>query len=158
MVERLSNGTLKLINLLAIFIFICMTLITFGQVVTRYAFNFSIFWGEEFARYAMIWVTFLGAALGVSKGEHTRIDFFIKLLPKNLKKGMEILNRLLCITFLVVISYYTISMLPNTMNLNSPALNVPVGIVHSILPFSGILMSFYLLIEIIQIITGRREE
>lgn len=158
LVARLNSKLLLLVNLLTVFLFISMTLIVFGQVVMRYLFNSSIFWGEEFARYSMIWITFLGAALGVSKGEHTRIDFFIKLLPIKLKKGMEIFNRLLSITFLLAISYYSLSMLTNTMNLKSPALEIPVGVVHSVLPFAGFVMSIYLVIEIIQILSGQKEE
>lgn len=150
--ERLLNWSEKGVSFLTILLFIAMTIMVFIQVVLRFIFDSSILWAEEFSRYAMVWLGFLGATIGVKYHEHTRIDFFIKLLPKRFKKLIEILNKILCIIFLGVITYYSIMMFENTFKLLTPAMQIPVGLVHSILPVTGIIMIIHLLFQIVDII------
>lgn len=152
------NWTERAINLLIFLLFVSMTLMVFIQVVLRYGFDGNIFWSEEFARYSMIWIAFLGAAVGIKHNEHTRIDFFVKLLPQKASKIIEILNRLLCIFFVAFISYSSITLLENLMNLKTPSLQIPVGIVHLALPVSGVIMIVYLIIQIILLIKNEEEE
>jgi TRAP-type C4-dicarboxylate transport system permease small subunit len=125
-----------------------MTVITFVQVVSRYVFGVSFFWAEELARFSMIWIAFLGAAVGVSQKAHTRIDFFINLLPKPARKWVEIFDNLVCLVFVIIISYYSIGVIQITMKNLSTGLKVPMGIVYASLPISGVLMIIYFLIQI----------
>ncbi|OAT80961.1 hypothetical protein A6P54_13265 [Bacillus sp. MKU004] len=145
------------IGTVTVILFIMMTIVVFAQVVLRYVFDTSIVWGEEFSRYAMIWLAFLGAALGIRHGEHTRIDFFIKLIPFKYRKIVEIVNKLLCIVFLSVITYYSIIMFENTFKLLTPSMQIPVGLVHMILPITGVFMIINLLIQIKTIATLKTE-
>ncbi|MCB2189633.1 MAG: TRAP transporter small permease [Deltaproteobacteria bacterium] len=50
----------------------------FVEVVLRYLFNFSFTWFEELSRYAGVFLTFLGASLGVKYGTHFTMDFFVQ--------------------------------------------------------------------------------
>jgi TRAP-type C4-dicarboxylate transport system permease small subunit len=48
------------------------------QFITRYVFNDSAAWTEEIARYELIAVVFIGAAIGVAKNNHIQVDFFYR--------------------------------------------------------------------------------
>lgn len=156
--NKLFNWIEKVINILTTFIFVSMTVITFSQVVLRYVFDANIHWADEFARFGMVWIAFLGAAIGVKYGEHTRIDFFIKLLPKQGKVFMEIVNKILSMVFLGIISYFSITSLGDMMTMMSPSLKVPTGIVHLIIPITGVIMIVYLLFQAIDIYKNRHAE
>lgn len=156
--NKLLSWSEKSINVLTVLIFVLMTVVVFLQVVLRYVFDSNIYWAEEFARYSMIWIAFLGAAIGIRYGEHTRIDFFINRLSATGKKVMEIVNKIICMIFIGVISYYSITMLGNTMNLLTPSMQIPVGIVHLILPLSGIVMIVYLLCQTIELISDTNKQ
>jgi TRAP-type C4-dicarboxylate transport system permease small subunit len=51
------------------------------QFITRYVFNDSAAWTEEIARYELIAVVFIGAAIGVAKNNHIQVDFFYRHMP-----------------------------------------------------------------------------
>ena len=140
---KIINILTKSIEKIITVLFITMTIITFIQVLSRYIFGASFFWAEEIGRFSMIWIAFLGAAVGVSKGAHTRIDFFINLLPRNIKKWVEVLNHLICMGFVVVLIYNIIPVISITMKNLSPGLKIPMGVVYSSLFISGLLMVVY---------------
>ncbi|VTU17685.1 2,3-diketo-L-gulonate TRAP transporter small permease protein YiaM [Variovorax sp. PBL-H6] len=65
----------------ALAIFWLLGLTVFYQFVTRYVMNDSAAWTEEVARYMLIGVVFIGAAIGVSKNNQIQVDFFYRYLP-----------------------------------------------------------------------------
>jgi TRAP-type transport system small permease protein len=54
-------------------------------VFTRYVLGFVVSWSEEVPRYLLIWISFLGAAVGVDLKDHIAFDYFYKRLPARLR-------------------------------------------------------------------------
>lgn len=148
MLKTIVRGIDYTVKHLTVLLFVAMIVAIFGQVVMRYVFDESIFWAEELARYAMIWICFLGASMGVKDGSHTQIDFFINRLPKNIKKWILVFNKAICIIFLAFISYYIVTALSYTMGTLSPAMRIPIGLMHLVLPISGAVMAIHLFLDI----------
>jgi TRAP-type C4-dicarboxylate transport system permease small subunit len=65
------------ILILATAIFVIVTMAVF----MRYVLGTSFSWTEEVPRYLLIWISFLGAAVGVQRGEHIAFDLLYKSLP-----------------------------------------------------------------------------
>ena len=61
---------------IALGFFWLLALTVFFQFFTRYLLNNSAAWTEETARYLLIATVFVGAAVGVTKNNHTQVDFF----------------------------------------------------------------------------------
>lgn len=57
----------RLEDWIAFGVFWAMAVIVFLQFFTRYVLNDSLAWTEEIARYALIWITFIGAAVVVRR-------------------------------------------------------------------------------------------
>jgi TRAP-type C4-dicarboxylate transport system permease small subunit len=55
--------------------------IVFTQVFTRYVMEDSAGWTEEIARYFLVAVVFVGAAMSVRKNNHIQVDYFYRLMP-----------------------------------------------------------------------------
>jgi TRAP-type C4-dicarboxylate transport system permease small subunit len=51
------------------------------DVVRRFVLGFSSVWGEEIARYAFVYLTWIGAAVAVRDRAHIRIDTLQNALP-----------------------------------------------------------------------------
>ena len=58
----------------------------FYQFFTRYALNNSASWTEEIARYLLIGMVFVGAAIGVTKNNHIQVDFFYRFMPTRMAR------------------------------------------------------------------------
>jgi TRAP-type C4-dicarboxylate transport system permease small subunit len=60
---------------------IVMLVMVFGNVVLRLFFNTGIDLSEEIPRFAFVWMTFLGAIVGMRKRAHLGVDIVVALLP-----------------------------------------------------------------------------
>ncbi|HBQ35455.1 MAG TPA: TRAP transporter permease DctQ [Rhodobacteraceae bacterium] len=76
-----------------------MTLITFANVVARYAFNSNILWALELTVFMFGWLVLLGAPYAVKKGTHLGVDAVINTLPDGMRKVFALLAVTVCIIF-----------------------------------------------------------
>jgi TRAP-type C4-dicarboxylate transport system permease small subunit len=53
----------------------------FGNVVLRLFFNTGIDLSEEIPRFAFVWMTFLGAVVGMRRRAHLGVDMLVQVLP-----------------------------------------------------------------------------
>ena len=63
-------------------LFWTLAAIVFYQVFTRYVMNDPAGWTEEIARYFLVAIVFIGAAMSVRKNNHIQVDYFYRLIPK----------------------------------------------------------------------------
>jgi TRAP-type C4-dicarboxylate transport system permease small subunit len=73
------------------------------QVFTRYALGRPIAWVEESATYAFIWMSFVGASVGLKQGRHILIATFGSRLPQRIAAVMRMLVWVLVLLTLVVL-------------------------------------------------------
>ena len=78
-------------EIIATFFLFIMCVFVFLQLFYRYLVKEPLIYTEELARYAYIWVTFIGLSLCTKTKEHIRIDFLIEKLPIKMKKLTNIL-------------------------------------------------------------------
>ena len=116
------------------------------QVFTRYLLASPNSFTEELARFLLIWIAFLGAALAVGKRLHLAID----LLPSRLRGRMRHLTViaidgcvLLFAFFVLVLGGAQLVRLQLMLGQTSAALNVPMGYVYGVVPLSGLLITVY---------------
>ncbi|MCF8034797.1 MAG: TRAP transporter small permease [Desulfarculaceae bacterium] len=83
-----------------------LALMAFGEVVSRYLFNHSFTWFEEFARYFCVFLTFLGASLGVRYGMHFSMDYLVTKVGPRIGHWMRIAGFLISAALFLVVAYY----------------------------------------------------
>ena len=66
----------------AFILFLSLCFVVFLQFFTRYVLNNSFGWTEEVARYLLIGVVFVGAAMCVRKHRHIQVNFIYRFLPQ----------------------------------------------------------------------------
>lgn len=149
------DATYKAINraieLLLIGIFSLLVADVVWQVFSRYVLGRSYSFTEEFARFALIWLSLLGAAYLNGQQAHLSMDYFIRNLDKQaVLKRQRMIEGLMLFFALVVLIIGGGNLVYTTFLLGqkSPAMNVSLGYVYSIIPLSGILIMFYSLYHI----------
>jgi TRAP-type transport system small permease protein len=58
-----------------------MLVMVFGNVMLRLFFNTGIDLSEEIPRFAFVWMTFLGAVVGMRRRAHLGVDIVVQMLP-----------------------------------------------------------------------------
>jgi TRAP-type C4-dicarboxylate transport system permease small subunit len=74
--EQVELGDLRPEDGIVLVVFWALAVVVFLQFFTRYVLNSSLGWTEEIARYLLIGVTFIGAAMAVRKRSHIAVEFF----------------------------------------------------------------------------------
>lgn len=121
-------------TLLIIFSTIMVTVI-FLQVVMR-QFDSSLSWSEELARYAFIWLVYIGISYGVKKDRHIKVDVVLLLLNDKSKIILSIISNLLVLFFALFVIRYGFDIALQLLNFGqkSPANQIPMGLVYMATP------------------------
>ncbi len=142
--------SLRLLQSLSAVLFITIVVVTFGQVVLRYVFKSPIFWAEEVARYAFIWMSFIGAAIAIPLDAHANISFVLNALPHKARKVVQATGRMLSIAFFAAVGYNALRIAITAASDRSPALGLPMSAVYLALPFASVFAVAYLVVSMRQ--------
>jgi len=115
--------------------------VIFHQFFTRYALNDSAAWTEEIARYLLICTVFVGAAIGVRKNNHVQVDFFYRVLPRPLMRGLSTLVDLFRIAFLGYAAWLTWQLTGKIGMQRMSIVDWPIGLVYGVVLFGFLLMT-----------------
>ena len=136
----------RIIEFLLVTIFALLVVDVLWQVFSRYVIGQSYSFTEEFARFALIWLSILGAAYLNGSREHLSMDFLLrKLDPERLKNRLVIIEILMFVFALVVMVIGGGNLVYTTLYLGqvSPAMHISLGYVYAIVPLSGLLIMFF---------------
>lgn len=122
-----------------------MTLSTLWQVIVRFApsllgINIAASWTEEFARYAMIWMIFLGAAVACRRAQLIALDLIIMKSPKMIGVALKFVSLIICLIFFGLMTQLGIEFLDFGWIEFSPVLSVSKVWVYLSMPIGFSLM------------------
>ena len=80
-----------------------MTLITFANVVARYAFNSNILWALELTVFLFAWLVLMGSSYAVKKHIHIGVDVVINMVSPQTRKIMALLAVASCLAFSIML-------------------------------------------------------
>ncbi len=144
--QNLYHHLNRAIEYLLVTIFGLLVLDVLWQVFGRYVLNQSFSFTEEFARFALIWLTILGAAYLNGRREHLSMDYWLnKLSAEARAKRLRIIEVFMFVFALIVMVIGGGNLVYTTLRLGqlSAAMQVPLGLVYAIVPASGLLIMFF---------------
>lgn len=150
--QKIYQTLNRSIEALLVVIFGLLVVDVVWQVVSRYLIGQSSSFTEEFARFALIWLTVLGAAyINGQKEGHLSMDFLLSRLPPSKQKyRKKVIQLFMALFALVVMVIGGGNLVFTTLNLGqtSPALHVPLGFVYAIVPVCGFIIIFFSIFHI----------
>lgn len=136
----------RILGWILVVIMSVMVINVLWQVFSRYITGNPSSFTDELARYLMIWVGVLGAAYVSGRNMHVAID----VLPMRAgKKTQRLLFRIVNVLiilfafFALVVGGIRLVHISYILGQHSPALNVPLALVYTVLPLSGLLIIYY---------------
>ena len=137
--------------------FIIMCFVVLWSVICRYVLHRQFGYGEEMARYFMIYAIFIGISIGVRKEAHLGVEAFVGFLPQKAQSIVKIISKILCVFLYAILCYLSIRLdiaLSKTSHL-SPALHLPMWIPYLAMPI-GLFLSTLRAAEIAYLaVTGK---
>lgn len=101
--------------------------ITIAQIVMRYVLNAPLIWSEELARFLIVWMTFLGAAVVCCDGRHLNVDVFFRAAPPVLRRALRVFNACVALGFLAILGYSSLTLVQLEMMQEMSALPLKIG-------------------------------
>lgn len=144
----------KVIAHLLVILMALMVINVTWQVASRYIFKDPSSFTDELSRYMMIWVGMLGAAYVAGKNEHLAIDILLTSLKVKAQKKLMILISFCIMIFAVVVMMIggaNLVYITFILGQKSATLQIPLAYVYAIIPFSGLLVTYYQVAFIIQL-------
>jgi TRAP-type C4-dicarboxylate transport system permease small subunit len=148
--EKLSACSARVLYWTLVVMVSVMTVLVIIQVLLRYIFFYSLSWSEEVARYLMIWVSFLAAALAVQKGLHIGMESLITRLSPAVRRKVNILTKSVVLIFLLCLTSGGWKIAWLVREQSSPALFLSMSYAYAAAGVGGLFMSiqmFHSLIE-----------
>ncbi|MBV7395938.1 TRAP transporter small permease [Mameliella sediminis] len=137
-------------KLVGVALFTIMISVVFYEVMMRYIFNAPTFWAEPLARSAMIWMVFLGLAIGIRQKDNICVDFIADRFHGGFRVIAALVRLALVIIFAGILVIYGAQMATLGLKKNTIGLNIPLGYIQAVAPIAGfgmLLFSIELLIK-----------
>lgn len=102
--KAVADAFTRALEIMMVLCLAVMLVMVFGNVILRLFFNTGIDLSEEIPRFAFVWMTFLGAIVGMRKRAHLGVDILVLALPVLGRKVCWALSQavmLLCCVYIV---------------------------------------------------------
>ncbi|HHV58230.1 MAG TPA: TRAP transporter small permease [Firmicutes bacterium] len=145
----------KLLDGLTVLILILLVVLVALQVVFRFI-GFAAPWTEEMARFAFVYITFLGAVLALKERSHIVIDVLVDRLPSTVRRTMGIVFGAVVAAFLLLVIWG--SVITFKVNAQVTAASLPwfkMTYAYFAVLLGGILMLGYTIRDIVRLGRGK---
>ncbi len=148
----------RLIELVMVLCISTMLVMVFGNVVLRILFNTGIDLSEEIPRFAFVWMTFLGAIIGMRKRAHLGVDIVVKMLPVWGQKICWALSQFVMLVCCIYIVYGTWLQHDIIKGNASPVAQISMLWVFGVSYISGTAIGLICLSNLVRLAMGRVED
>ncbi|WP_145288929.1 TRAP transporter small permease [Pirellulimonas nuda] len=155
---KLSDAVQRLLELLVILLVLTLVGDVLWGVAARFGSHFGLspsLWTEELARLLLIWVTFLGAAVGFARREHLGLDYFANKLHPDARRTLACVSELIVIAFAATaLVYGGMVLVRETLGAGqfTPALQLKMGYVYLAAPIAGACIILFGLKRLLELI------
>jgi len=158
MLTRICAAIAKLCLMLAVAGLVAVVAAVITQVFGRYVLNDTPTWAEALAMLLVLYVTMLGAAVGVRDAGHIGMESLLELVPDRVRVRMEIVIHGFVGLFGALMAYNGALLAISVMDYNIPTLGIPEGLNHVPVAIAGALILLFSIEHIVAIFHGTEVE
>jgi len=137
--ERLCAGIMRIAGAGLVFLIVIFGWLVFG----RYVLNATPTWVEQISLLLVVFISFLGAAVGVHDNTHLSVDMFVDALPPRARQAVLIVVDTVMMVFGGVMAWYTAKLAIFKWDTEIPLIDMPEGLRSVPLAICGGLMVLF---------------
>ena len=128
------------------------------QVVTRYVLHIAVSWPEELARYILVWMMFLGAAVAEARHQQVSVDTLSSLSSPRVRLGMHLVAAVAGLVSIGLLLHTSRPLFGPVGLSASPATGIELRWIYLALPVGATLLGLFLVDDLRQLLRGRLPE
>ena len=155
LLKTLADALTRMLEVAMVLCMLVMLVMVFGNVVLRLFFNTGIDLSEEVPRFAFVWMTFLGAIVGMRKRAHLGVDIVVQLLPTAGRRvcwGISQAVMLVCCIYIVYGTWLQHDIIAGNA---SPVAQWSMLWVYGVSYFTGAAIGLICLSNLVRLVLGR---
>lgn len=157
--EKVLSHTTRAMEAIMALALAVMVVLVLSNVVMRYGFNSGIAASEDVARFLFIWITFIGAIVGMHEKTHLGMDAVVKMLPHRGKVIFAFISHLLMFaTVGLLLQGSWQQMILNADTVAMGAVAYPLSWMYAAGFTGSIGIGIFLVINFIRIVRGRMSD
>jgi TRAP-type C4-dicarboxylate transport system permease small subunit len=125
------------------------------QVFTRYVVKIPIPWSAELGTFCLVWMVFLGAAVGARRRRHVRVESLILRAPEQFQYVVQILIHIGLLLILAVLAYFGFIRAQMSSNSLLPATKIPLSALMISVPIVSVIMFIHYAVALYQLIYSK---
>lgn len=126
----------------------------FLGVFSRYVLHSTFTWYDEIARLLFVWIVFLGAAVGVRRSGHFRLQLVIDRFPPGWRRAADIFGVLAIMLFGGVLIQQGWKLVELGQFQQTPVMGLSKAYVYASIPVGGALVILFSLRHLWRAVTG----
>jgi len=155
LLTRINAPLARACMILAVGGLLVIVAIVFYQVFGRYVLNSSPTWTESLALVLVLYVTLIGAAVGVRDAGHIGMESLLVLVPETLRNRIELLIHVLVMLFGAAMIYNGLVLGQSVLSYKIPNLGLPESVRYVTLVISGLLVISFSVEHVIALLQGK---
>ena len=100
-------------------LYVMVVLTEFSEVFRRFFLSYSSIWAEEIARYAFIYIAWIGASAAIRERAHIRINFLLPLLSRRWRAIAYLFGDLATLVLALFALYWSMEPVINSIEFGS---------------------------------------
>jgi len=160
--KKVLDGFSKVVEVLLVIMMVAMMAVVFLATVGRYSQLYTIAWSEEFARYCMVGIVYLGLMLASRTDSHFVVEIIPLIFAKKPKivKIFGLINAIIVDAFAIFLGSqgWKVCTKMLAQGKQSPMMRIPLGAVYMIIPVGIILMAVFYTISAVSKFRDNTEE
>lgn len=137
---RLVDGINRIVGYILAVMLGVMSLLILVQIFTRFVIEYPLHWTEELARYLMVYLVFLGAAIALRNNRLIAIEALTQVLSPLLQRVFKIVVMILTIVFAIILIIHGFEIVQAVSMQKSAGLRIPMSVPYLAIPIGALLM------------------
>jgi TRAP-type C4-dicarboxylate transport system permease small subunit len=145
-IVKISMAVAKVSQFILVILLLALVVDVTWQVITRFILPKPSSFTEELARFLLIWISLLGAALTYQKGAHLGFDLISSNLMENQRdKLFRAIAAIVGIVsfFVLIVGGGNLVLLTHSLGQHSSVMGIPMAFVYAVVPISGVLFCLF---------------
>ena len=155
-IKKFQEGLAKVSLVVAAIMLASVALSILLAVADRHILKIGLIWTEQYARYMLIWSTFVSANVLIYRNELMRVDFLDSFWPAEMKRVREAIYNLLFIIMLILLGWFGMEQANAYIGVSLMGIDIDKFWVYLCVPVGAVLMMIQYLLNLLTLFMEKK--